>query len=135
MIDSMIVVAALAAAGQAAAPAPVVRQAVPVARLSIPDEIAPAVTPYLNCRLLSQGVRLGAPGDQRIPTPAQLGADCSAARREAARQGERLLKQQGRRSASHRRIFVEKVLAQVDDFVATSMSPPSAPESRPDAKD
>lgn len=113
---------------------PVLTSDVPMARLTIPDEVAPAVAPYLRCQLLSHGVRMGPPGAQTVPTPGQLGADCSGARRESARLAERLLKRQRRGSAAERRAFVEKVLASVDDFVGKTTQLPLPPERRPDAR-
>jgi hypothetical protein len=77
---------------------------------------------------------MGPPGAQTVPTPGQLGADCSGARRESARLAERLLKRQRRGSAAERRAFVEKVLASVDDFVGKTTQLPLPPERRPDAR-
>jgi hypothetical protein len=93
-------------------------------RLVIPDEIAPAVLPYMTCQLAAHGVTLGPPGAERIPAAEQRGADCSTVRKEAARNAERMLEQRGRNDAVERRAIVEHVLAKVEAFAAMSAPTP-----------
>jgi hypothetical protein len=114
----------------AAEPAPLVRREKLEGRLVIPDEIAPAIVPYMTCQLLAHGVRIGPPGAaQAIPTAEQRQADCSGARQEAARRAERLLEQRGRGNAAERQAAVERVLASADAFVAQTAPPASGPQA------
>lgn len=106
-----------------------------VASLHIPDEIAPAVLPYMSCRLGSAGVPLRRSRDGADVAPAvAVGADCSDSRAEAARHAEAMLRAQRRGSRSDRRAFVERVLLSIDDFVTTTLAPPPAEEGH-DAPD
>jgi hypothetical protein len=71
-----------------------------MARLAIPDEIAPAVRPYMQC--------LGAARPQ--------GSGCRAERAKAAADSDRMLRRRGGRSKEARRALIEKTLAEVDAF-------------------
>ena len=104
-----------------------------LARLDIPDEIAPAILPYLSCRMGSAGIPLRASRDGPELAPAVgLGADCSASRAEVARRAETMLREQRRGSRSERRVYVERVLSNVDNFVSGSLMAPQV-EEKPDA--
>ena len=106
-----------------------------LARLDIPDEIAPAILPYMGCRLGSAGIPLRSSRDGPEVAPAvAVGADCTASRGEAARRAEAMLRAQRRGSRSERLAFVERVLASVDEFVTTSLAPTPAREAS-DASD
>ena len=91
----------------------------PLGSLGIPDDIAPAIIPYLNCRLLGRGARLGPPGPNQIaPRPEQIGADCSAVRASSSRDAAVLLSGD-RRGEAERRDHIEQALAGIDRFVET----------------
>jgi hypothetical protein len=125
-IDQMTPAGARPAAPAAGAPVALATREDPIGGLHIPDEIAPAIVPYMTCQLQSHGVRIGPPGAQAVQSPQQQGMDCSVVRKRAAQQAERLLDRQGRGSARERRAFVERVLANADAFVAQAAAPPSA---------
>ena len=120
--------AVAAAAGHQDAPRTTV-QAVPMASLDIPDEIAPAVLPYLNCKLGSAGIELRAPGNgPALPPAAATGADCSRVRQQAADRALRILRDRRQGSADERREFVERTLTSIDSFLAIPANAPPKPE-------
>ena len=102
--------------------------------LDIPDEIAPAILPYVSCRLASAGIplRSSRDGPEETPTVA-VGAGCTESRAEAARRAEAMLRAQRRGSRSERRVYVERVLSNVDDFVSGDLMAPPV-EEKPDAE-
>ena len=97
---------------------------VPLGTLNIPDEVAPAVLPYLECLYGSRGIQFrsrdGTPQSSATPR----GADCTAQRREAADHADRLLRNRSLGNASRRTEYVEIVLTRVDDFVSDAATPP-----------
>jgi hypothetical protein len=99
-----------------------------VASLDVPDEIAPAVLPYLQCKLSSAGieVRSGRNGPVE-PTTVLRGADCSRLREQAVARGERMLRDQRRGTRTERLEFLERTLASIDRFAAAST--PSVPQT------
>jgi hypothetical protein len=120
------------AASPAAQPATVARAA-PLGRLTIPDQIAPAVVPYLQCLYASHGVEIRS-SDGRPQRPAVArGADCSAQRLEASQRAEQMLRNQHRGSREERDRFVERVLASIDSFAAQPATPPQ-PVNEPNAQ-
>jgi len=126
---SLLIAASLGWAAQVNGPSPTVSSDVPLGSITFPDEIAPAIMPYLDCLYDSHGVRRGPPGDsQTIPSPDLLGADCGEARRHAASRAESILRTQNRGSTSQRRAYVERVLGRVDRFAATLETPPQGPK-------
>lgn len=122
-----------AAGGPPPAPPAIEKRGVVLARLEIPDEISPAVTPYIVCL----GARAGhsvytGEGRQLAPTsPVAPGDTCGAERTKAAADADRLLRRQGRRDAQARRSLIEKTLNDIDAFERDSSPPPSM--SRTDA--
>ena len=99
-------------------------RAVPLGTLNIPDEVAPAVLPYLECLYGSRGIEFRSRDGTPQPSAAPRGADCTALRREAADRADRLLRNRSLGTASRRAEYVEIVLARVDDFVAGAATPP-----------
>jgi hypothetical protein len=101
-----------AAALRASPGAPGVGSAVPstgtyrMRRLAIPDEIAPAVRPYMQC--------LGR-ADPRKPPRSGNGSLCRAERARAASDSDRMLRRAGR-GKPYRRALIEKTLAEIDAF-------------------
>jgi hypothetical protein len=105
-------------AGPAAMPAaPNLQRTVPLGSLDIPDEIATAVVPYLQCLLANRGVEMPASDGRRRPPVAAEGSDCTSHRQEASERAERMLRNQGRGTAAERTTYVGAVLARVDRFV------------------
>ena len=71
---------------QASPTPPVMERAVPIASLAIPDEIAPAIVPYIRCLMASRGVPdPGAPGHGAVepPSAAWCGLHAGAGRGRA----------------------------------------------------
>ncbi|HYE29752.1 MAG TPA: hypothetical protein VEA61_16155 [Allosphingosinicella sp.] len=132
----MIALLLLAAAAASPADAPnLERRAVMRGSMDIPDEIAPAVLPYLNCQIASSGVPVYADG-RRLPPPAGIvkGSDCSAMRRQAATEADRMLRARGMASAARRRAIVDDTLARMDEFHRASLLPPVPPSKENDAQ-
>lgn len=93
--------------------------------LEIPDEIAPAVMPYMLCQVASAGVPMYTEGKKAlIPPPPGItkGSDCGAARAKAATDADRMLKRAGRKGKAERGAYVEKVLRDMDEFHAASQA-------------
>jgi hypothetical protein len=100
--------------------------AVPQNSLDIPDEIAPAVIPYLRCSLASAGQTEKSNG-RVVPPPQGIskGSNCAAAREQAARNADRMLRARGGRGKAERQAFVEKALQDMDEF---ELAPPAKEE-------
>ena len=99
--------------------------ALPVQTLHTPDEIAPAVLPYLACLYATRGLPLlrgtdGQPISGGTPGP---GNDCSAVRGHARDDALKLLQGKPMPSAGSPETFVENTLLEMDSYVAT-LSPP-----------
>ena len=110
---------------------PVVRAAVKTASLRIPDEIAPAVVPYMGCLLARDGVEVRGKIDPRPPGVSK-GADCAPFRKRAAKDAHVLLKRQGMRSRAERTAFIERTLTSIENFPKPGATPPT--DSEPHAK-
>jgi len=87
--------------------------------LDIPDEIAPAVLPYMACLTAAKGspLRNGPGGPEAFPGRFKVGEDCTGARAEAALNANRMLK--GTRSKKKRSELVETTLSSIDNFVGS----------------
>jgi hypothetical protein len=112
---------------------PVTRMAVrEMGRFDIPDELVPAVIPYMLCLDASHGIEVRAHG-RTVPPPPGIsrGSDCSSYRSRAARQGDRLLRRAGVRGRDERRARVEAVLSGAERFTASN--DPDAVQPRLDA--
>ncbi|MBX3593451.1 MAG: hypothetical protein KF783_03145 [Sphingomonas sp.] len=90
-------------------------------KLDIPDEIAPALFPYVSCRIASRGEELRQNGVVVKPVVAK-GADCSAARKRAAKDANGVLKQNSGQSASARGKIIADALAAIDAFPPTAQA-------------
>jgi hypothetical protein len=84
--------------------------------MSIPDEIAPAIVPYLRCLYASHGVPMGSRDGQLVVPPVAKGASCLVQRRAASDLADQLLIKAGGRTAEERAAFVEAHLKQADAF-------------------
>jgi len=104
--------------------------------LDIPDEIGPAIVPYVQCLMASRGVEQRASVGGPVVRPvAPVGSDCTSVRTQAARRAEDMLRAQGRGGLAERRAFVERVLISVEDFVAGGQPPSRLPDRNAHAPD
>ena len=106
-----------------------------LASFDIPDEIAPAVIPYLLCRTASSGVPVYTQGKRALvaPPPGMAkGSDCSAARAKASADADRILRQAGHADRAERAGYVEKTLSDLDKFYASSNALRSATTEQTD---
>jgi hypothetical protein len=106
---------------------PVIRRDVMTSRFEIPDELVPAVVPYMQCLNASAGIPVYRGNREAlIPPPPGIarGSDCSGMRKQALERGDALLKAAGHRDAAERRALVERTLRQADDFVPKAQVQP-----------
>jgi hypothetical protein len=99
--------------------------ALPTRSLHTPDEIAPAVLPYLACLYASRGLPLLRGTDGRpISTGEQgEGSDCSVVRSRAQEEALKLVKGKQLPDKTSPESFVEGTLEEMDNYVA-SLPPP-----------
>ncbi|QNA84514.1 hypothetical protein G4G27_11320 [Sphingomonas sp. So64.6b] len=83
--------------------------------LHIPDEVAPAVEPYLACRLQSLGATISGKDGKRVKPLVTKGGDCLALRTRAAADADALLAKAGK-DDSYRAATIEETLKSIDDF-------------------
>ena len=83
--------------------------------LHIPDEVAPAVEPYLQCRLQSLGATVKGTNGKTVDPVVEKGGDCSALRAKAAIDADALLVKAGK-DAADRTAMVQDTLKSIDDF-------------------
>ena len=102
-----------------------------VANVTIPDEIAPAIIPYVRCLMASQGIPIRRPGGAAEPPAAAVDANCTPVRQEAARRADAMLVAQHRGRPDERTALIERTLTGVEDFAGASAAPPH--EGKPDA--
>ncbi|WP_260580535.1 hypothetical protein [Sphingopyxis sp. PET50] len=90
----------------------------------MPDEIAPAIGPYITCRIMASGTPLiveGKPVNYNLPGQ----TDCAKVRENAAVEADKLLIGQGMSDKAKRKTFVDQALADADNFTATLSTPQS----------
>jgi hypothetical protein len=110
---------------------------VPTGRFDVPDEIAPAIVPYMMCQAASAGVPVYTEGrKQLIAPPAGIGkgSGCSAARELAARRADLLLRRRGGMTKKARAQLIERTLAGADAFQRASELPPPPPPPPPSSE-
>jgi len=83
--------------------------------LHVPDKVAPAVNPYLWCRLQSLGATVNGADGKPVKKLAEKGGDCSALRAKAAVQADALLTKDGQ-SQDERAKLIDDTLKSIDDF-------------------
>ncbi|QNO28295.1 hypothetical protein EEB18_004900 [Sphingopyxis sp. OPL5] len=140
---SLAILFALLSTAQAdAQPTRTVETTEKIGSIKVPDEIAPAVGPYITCRIMASGTPLiveGKPVNYNLPGQ----TDCAKVRENAAREADKLLTQQGMSDKAKRQAFVDRVLADADSFAAALSTPqsvavapdsPLAPDAAPAAK-
>lgn len=113
-----------------------------IGSIEVPDEIAPAIGPYITCRIMASGTPLiveGKPVNYNLPGQ----TDCAKVRENAAVESDKLLTRRGMNDEAERQAFVDKVLADADSFTATLSTPqsfavapdaPLPPDAAPAAK-
>ncbi len=99
--------------------------------LNIPDEIAPAMIPYVNCRVSSRGVPMFNERGEAIKALVPEGGDCAGHRRQAAKSADFMLRRYTNHSRKERRDLIERTLISIEK----STSWPTAPntEEHPNA--
>jgi hypothetical protein len=102
----------------------------PESRFEIPDELVPAIVPYLMCLNASAGIPVYADSNRKavVPPPPGIskGSDCGGMRKEAADKADELLKARGHPDAAERKAFIGRALEQADNFL-----PRAKPSSQP----
>lgn len=104
---------------------------VPLGSFRIPDELGPALAPYMNCRFASLGVPVYAAGKEKpIPPPRGIGkgSDCTLVRTKAAKDADRMLEGSNRGSRAERAALIERVLVSIDEFNPGPPLPPPVPK-------
>jgi hypothetical protein len=128
MIASVVMslAAALAQASPAAPPPPdqpgqpqIVMRAEALAHLDVPDEIAPAVLPYMGCLMARDGAEVRGRLDPR-PLGTGPGTDCGPHRETAQQRADTLLRRMGGRSADERSAYIERTLVSMEAFIGAS---------------
>lgn len=124
MINLTIAIALASTAQADPQPSRTVETTEKVGSIKVPDEIAPAVGPYITCRIMASGTPLivdGKPVNYNLPGQ----TDCAKVRENAAREADKLLARQGMGDRAQRQAFVDKALADADAFTATLATPNS----------
>jgi hypothetical protein len=104
---------------------------VPLGGFQIPDEVAPALAPYMNCRLASLGVPVYTSGREKLIRPPRgigKGSDCTAVRTKAAQDADGMLKRANRGSRAERAALIERVLVSIDEFNPAPPLPSPVPK-------
>ncbi|MEA3000529.1 MAG: hypothetical protein QOH04_201 [Sphingomonadales bacterium] len=125
-----VFIAAIAAADPPPPPVevrvPVIRRDVMTGRFEIPDELVPAVVPYMQCLNASAGIPVYRGNREALIAPPPgitKGSDCSGMRKQAAKTADKLLKARGHRDAAERHALIARVLGEADDFVSRTQAP------------
>lgn len=106
--------------------------ALPTESLHTPDQIAPAVLPYLACLYAARGLPLLRGTDGRpIPTDSVNGGSCSGARDRARQEALKLLLDKQISDHVSPEKFVDQTLSSMDNYVASL----PAPNARSDTGD
>ena len=100
-----------------------------VHHLHVPDELDPAVDPYLWCRLQSLGATVSGKDGKPVARMAEKGGDCSALRVKAATDANALLAKAGE-DPSTRSKKVDETLKSIDDFAEEMRGAMAATKSR-----
>jgi hypothetical protein len=115
----MLMLALAALFSTAAGPA-----ALPTQSLHTPDQIAPAVLPYLACLYAARGLPLLRGTDGRpISTGKPIDGDCSPVRRRAQEEALKLLEGKQLPNGTSPESFVVNALSEMDSYVASLPAP------------
>lgn len=83
--------------------------------INIPDEIGPAIAPYLTCRILAAGSELRVDSKVVAANKPSL-AECEAKKEQAVEYSHKLLKKQGMSDKGERVALIDKTMAEVEVF-------------------
>ncbi len=83
--------------------------------LNVPDDISPAMDPYVRCRLQSVGATMYDKDDKPMPALVEKGGDCTAVRTKAVADADVALAQQGKKD-SVRAKLIAKTVKSIDEF-------------------
>lgn len=100
-------------------------------RLVIPDEIAPAVMPYMACKLRAAGVPVRKAGAPIPPQSKPSGENCAPVREKASRDALAMLERAKINPPQGRVAFVAKTLDQIDQFTPAAPGQPAPPRALP----
>jgi hypothetical protein len=75
-------------------PVTVVETNVKLGSIEIPDEIGPAMAPYMTCRILASGTELRVEG-KVVEATKPSAADCDKKKKDAVEYAHKLLKKEG----------------------------------------
>ena len=120
VILPMFLFAMLTASTQAEdAPKPVtiIESKVKLGSIDIPNEIGPAIAPYMTCRILASGTELRVEG-KALNAEKPSAADCDTKKEKAVKYAHELLKKQGVSNKNERTSLIDKTMAEVDVFAA-----------------
>jgi hypothetical protein len=101
--------------------------------MRIPDEIAPAIIPYIRCLVTSEGLPMYTEGrKQLIPPPSGVakGSNCADFRVRARSDAEMLLRRQGKGGKAEREKLIDDTLGQADNFFRSTATPPGRSAKR-----
>jgi hypothetical protein len=107
-----------------------------IASEDVPDELAPALLPFMNCLAASNGIPVVSDG-RSVPPPPGItrGSDCSASRQQAQVRGDQILRSLGVEDSEQRRSRIEAALLSAENFAAMSSNPPPPPRpTEPEGK-
>jgi len=99
--------------------------------LNIPDEIAPAMIVYVNCRVSSKGVPIRNERGETLDPVVAAGGDCTAHRKQAADRANSMLRQYTDLPRKERRELIEKTLNSIDKSTSWRTGPQT--EEHPNA--
>jgi hypothetical protein len=123
-VPMAMVVATLSPAQAQTQPVRTVETTEKIGSIKVPDEIAPAVGPYITCRIMASGTPLiveGKPVNYTLPGQ----TDCAKVRANAAREADKFLVRQGMNDKAKRHAFIDKALTDADSFTAKLSTPQS----------
>jgi hypothetical protein len=100
-----------------------------LASFKIPDEIAPAMFPYMHCLLARNGAPLHDAQGRLLAPPTGQAADCASVRSRSAAHADRMLRQQGVSDRRARADRIETVLTGIERFTGFTAMP--APQTTP----
>jgi len=83
--------------------------------LYVPDDIAPAMNPYVVCRLQSVGATMYDKDNKPTPALVEKGGDCSAIRTKAVADADAVLTQAGKKDGARAKL-IAKTVKSIDAF-------------------
>ena len=87
--------------------------------LQIPDQIAPAIIPYLACLMAARGQRIPTEKGGPVLEGITRGSDCGAYRKAASKRAYLLISENSRAGRRERKAYVESSLEDVERWVGS----------------